>query len=74
MYTPLKRPRFAEEGYAVYPPDRREEYTDPFTGGTVKASPLGFIGIKPDAPQWAHDEYNEWLETHELANRGMVGA
>jgi len=41
-------PRFVFEGYEV-----RE------SGKEIIG--YGVTGVKPDAPQWAHDEFEEWL-------------
>ena len=52
-------PRFYYEGYALFEED---EYL-----GELDGKPLIFkngmriVGVKPDAPQWAKDECEEWF-------------
>ena len=58
-------PRFAEEGWALY---EGGDYNTIVIKGELrqlgKKKGLDFIGIKPDAPDWAKDEYRDWLALH----------
>ncbi len=60
-------PEFVIEGYAVF------EEVDLLMpdGTTLHTITSNFIGVKPDAPQWAKDEYKEWLRVEELAKEGI---
>lgn len=56
-------PRFVHEDYALY--EGGEFYKSNYKGKEIiigKKKGMDFIGVKPDAPQWAHDEYEEWLD------------
>ena len=56
-------PRFVHERYAMYEGGEFYKVTD--NGKEViigKKTGMDFIGVKPDAPQWARDEYEEWLD------------
>jgi len=57
----IVEPRFMREGYATYA-------SAPIIMGveTRFGEPTG---VKPDAPQWAHDEYDEYVKMQELAKR-----
>jgi hypothetical protein len=55
-------PRFVTEGWALYPGG--EYYIAEKDGLTIilgKKTGLNFIGIRPDAPEWAKQEYAEWI-------------
>lgn len=61
-------PRFVKEGYAVFArkyeldPRTDEVMIDEKTGKPIPYyGDFDFIGIKLDAPQWVHKEYEEWL-------------
>ena len=54
-------PRFLTEGYALY--EDGDFYKGTHDGVEVilgKKKGLDFIGLKPDAPLWAKQEYREW--------------
>jgi len=53
-------PRFYLEGWALY---EGGDYTVGILKGReirVKKTGFNFIGVKPDAPEWAKQEYEEW--------------
>ena len=54
-------PRFLLEGYALYAGG--DYYTGTLKGRQIKIKNTGFdfIGVKPDAPDWAKKEYEEWI-------------
>ena len=54
-------PRFLIEGYALY--EGGDYITGIMRGQEVKVKKTGFdfIGVKPDAPEWAKQEYEEWI-------------
>jgi len=61
----IAEPRFMAEGYAIYG-------NAPFVEIDGKREQMHFghpTGVKPDAPQWAHDEYAEYVKMQEQAKR-----
>jgi len=63
-------PRFLAEGYALY--EGGDYYIAILDNGetlksTKKKRGYDFIGVKPDAPRWAKEEYEEWIS----ANRNI---
>ena len=54
-------PRFYLEGWALY--EGGDYYTAVHKGKEVqiKRSGFNFIGVKPGAPKWAKQEYEEWI-------------
>ena len=55
-------PKFVTEGYALY--RGGEFYIAKQEGKEVivgRKTGLDFIGIRPDAPDWAQEEYKEWV-------------
>ena len=58
-------PKFVVEGFALY--KGGEFYIAKQDGKEVilgRKTGLDFIGIRPDAPQWAKDEYKKWCELY----------
>ncbi len=65
----LSTPKFQVCGYAIFESCRHYQMPDgsdfPFYSGTI-------VGIKPDAPQWAKDEYEEWKKFKEQTKKEMI--
>jgi hypothetical protein len=63
-------PRFVAEGYAHY----KEEFSALTDGRKLrkKGGLNSIIGVVDGAPQWAHDEYAEWLRIQDVAKRELV--
>jgi hypothetical protein len=59
-------PKFVELGFALY--EGGDYYVGNLNGEEIqlgRKKGLDFIGVKPDSPQWAHEEYDEWVRTLE---------
>ena len=59
--TRRSTPLFLKEGWALY--KGGDYYMGILAGKEVKLRKrhFNFIGVKPDAPEWAHEEYAEWI-------------